>query len=180
MALVLDVVPIGTLTNNCYVTLAEALTYCDSVTYGADFVSLDNNSQNQLLNMATKRLDFETYYGEKQNIGQKLKFPRVGITDTGYLDNVLVDGVIPNQIKEATIELALYLRTTDMNTPKVDTSAISEARVGTIFVKYAVDKNDNISKDSDTLPNYVKSLLDGFSSTASRSGSSGGVAYVSR
>jgi len=173
MALVIDST-VGGANSNSYVTLAEANTYFESrlnVTTWTDIT--DDDIKNRALVQATRRLDYENFYGERERTTQALKFPRSGI---GYLDGIYMDGIIPPQIKEATFELAIYMLSVDMSKPSVNTSNIQEAKVGSISVKYAIDKNDNVSQSYDTLPPFVDYLLDGLSNTAG----SGSVSSVYR
>jgi len=172
MAVVIDAT-LGGANSNSYVTLAEADTFFEARLYIDVWDDSTDDSKNRALVMATRRIEQETYYGDRETSTQALKFPRINI---GYLDGILLDGGIPELLKEAQCELALYMLSTDMSKPSVDTSAIQEARVGSIAVKYAVDKNDNTSQSFDTLPPFVESLLSELSQTVS----SGGVTYVGR
>ena len=172
MALVIDATLNGA-NSNSYVTLAEANTYFDSRLHVATWTAATDDDKNRALVMATRRIDQEDFYGDRETTTQALKFARINI---GYLDGILLDSTIPLMLKEAVYELAIHLLSTDMSQPSVDTGAISEAKVGSIAVKYAIDRNDNVSTSYDELPPFVESLLADLSKTVS----SGGSVYVGR
>jgi len=175
MAIVIDAT-VGGASSNSYVTLAEATTYFEGDYHSNVWdVAADDDARNQALVSATRRLNQEDYYGNREDVTtpQRLKFPRLGL---GYLDGISLDSIIPLQLKDATYELAKYILSVDMSQPSVDTSAIQEAAVGSIKVKYVVDKFDNVSESFDTLPPYITALL----SDLSRTISSGGFVSVGR
>lgn len=173
MAVVIDATPDGANANS-YVTLAEANTYFDSRLYVDAWTNAnDDDIRNRALVSATRRLELEKYYGTKTTTTQALSFSRQGLE---YLDGISLDGIIPQQVKDAQCELALHMLTVDMSQGGVDTDTISEAQVGSIKVKYAIDKNDNVSTNVDTLPVNVSALLSDLSQTIS----SGGYVTLSR
>ena len=172
MALVI-IADVGGSTSNSYVTLIESNNYFDARLHVDNWTSATDDSKNRALVMATRRIEQETFYGDRATTTQRLKFPRVNI---GYLDGIFLDGIIPEMLKEATYELAIHLLGTDMSQPSVDTGNISEAKVGSISVKYAIDRSDNISTSYDELPPFVESLL----ADLSRTVSGGGTIWVSR
>lgn len=173
MALVLDDTLAGA-NSNTYISLINANTYFDARLHTTAWTdALTDDIRNRALAMATKRIDQETFYGTRSTDIQKLAFPRDGLGD---LDSVELDGIIPEMLKDATCELAIYMISNDMSKPSVDTSNMSEVAVGSIKVKYAIDKNDNVSQSYDTLPPFVLSLLDDLSRTVS----SGGIIDIGR
>lgn len=166
MAITLDATQ-GGANSNTYLTLAEAETYFEGRLHVEVWDSSTEDNKNRSLVMASKRISQEAFFGDRQNDTQKLSFPRVGLS---YLDGVYLDGIIPEQIKEAQCELALHLLQTDMSKPSVDTSNIKSVKVGSIGVDYAIDNNDNVSRGYDELPPFVTSLLSDFSRTVSSGG----------
>lgn len=167
MAIIIDATQGGT-NSNSYVTLLEADTYFEARLHVATWTNSTDDDKNRSLVMATRRLEQETYYGDRATSTQRLKFPRLNI---GYLDGILIDNTIPEQLKEAQYELALHMMATDMSKPSVDTSAMKSVKVGNIAVDYAIDSNDNVSQGYDVLPPFVLSLLDDFSRTVNSGGS---------
>ena len=172
MALVIDAT-VGGANSNSYVTLAEANTYFEARLHVSNWTDATDDTKNRALVMATRRINQETFYGTRETTTQRLAFPRIGLED---LDGIELDSIIPEQLKEATYELAIHLIGTDMSKPSVDTSNVSEVQVGSVKAKYIVDKNDNVSQSYDTLPPFVLSLLADLSKTVA----TGGTVYVSR
>ena len=172
MAVIIDATLGGT-NSNSYVTLIEANGYFEARLHTEYWDSADDDTKNRSLVMATRRIEQESFYGDRATSTQRLKFPRINL---GYLDGILLDNIIPEMLKEAQYELAIHLLSTDMSQPSVDTGAIAEAKVGSVSVKYAVDKNDNVSTSYDELPPFVSSLLADISTTVS----GGGYVYIGR
>ena len=162
MALAIDASPIGTATNNSYVTLAEADTYFDSRLNVSVWTDATTDNKNRALVQATRRIDYEEYYGDREfpDVPQVLSFPRINL---GTFDGIDLDSIIPLQVKEATYELAIYMLSVDMSQPSVDTSTKSEVKIGSLAVKYNIDKGDNTTQNFDTLPPNVVSLLEDLS-----------------
>lgn len=168
MAIVIDATS-GGANANSYVTLAEAETYFDTRLYVTAWTEATSDDvKNRALAMACNRINQETFYGTRETDTQRLPFPRI---ELGYLDGILQDSIVPESLKEAQCELALHLLSTDMSKPSVDTSNIQEVQVGSLKAKYAIDKNDNVSRSYDELPPFVLSLLDDFSRTVNSGGS---------
>ena len=172
MALVIDATQ-GGANSNSYITLADANTYFEARLHVTVWTDSDEDTKNRALVMATKRINQEVFYGDRETATQALAFPRINL---GYLDGVYLDSTIPEMLKEAQCELALHLLSTDMSKPSVDTSNLQEVQVGSLKAKYIVDKNDNVSQSYDTLPPFVLSLLQDLSRTVN----SGGVVMVGR
>jgi len=161
MALVIDA-EVGGANSNSYATLAEANTYFDARLHTSLWTNADDDTKNKSLVMATRRIEQEKFYGDRASTTQRLKFPRTSI---GYLDGVFLDNIIPEILKESVFELAIHLIGTDMSQVGVDTSNIEEASIGSISVKYKLDKNDNVSTSYDELPPFVESMLSELSET---------------
>lgn len=172
MAIIIDATS-GGANSNSYITLADANTYFDARLHVTTWTSATDDDKNRALVMACRRINQETFYGDRETTTQRLPFPRVNL---GYLDGIYLDSTIPEILKEAQCELAIHLLGTDMSKPSVDTSNLAEVQVGSIRAKYAVDKNDNVSQSYDTLPPFVMSLLQDLSRTVS----SGGYSFVGR
>ena len=170
MALVI-IADVGGATSNSYVTLAEAETYFESDYHSTAWDALTDDNKNQLLASATRRLEMEDYYGDREDTTtpQRLKFPRINLGD---LDGIELDSIIPTMLKEAQYELSKYMISVDMSQSDISDAPIDEAKVGSIQVKYT----EFNSTDKDILPPLVESLLSDLSKTVS----SGGSVYVSR
>ena len=110
---------------NSYVTEAEALDYVSYMLLNADvqhWNSGNEDSRHRALAYATQRLDRERFLGARATDTQALQWPRTGVRkpDT-YINTYSVgfpfrittdyftDTEIPEQIKRAQVELAVYL-----------------------------------------------------------------------
>lgn len=105
MALTLNAV-VGGASANSYVTLAEAIAYFEA---RLATQAWDSNTalHERALVAATARLDQCLFVGLKANTTQRLKWPRVGVRDDD--DRAVEDDIIPQNIKDAQCEIALYL-----------------------------------------------------------------------
>jgi len=163
MAITLDATVGGT-DSNSYVTLDEANTYFLSRANSSEWNNItDDEIKKSLLISATDRLDFEKYDGFLSNTSQALSFPRY---DLPLIDGRDVDNIIPKQVKKATFELAIHLATVDISKKDLVDAPIEELKVGSIGLKYKIDKNDNATSSSSELPSFVLYLLSDLSYTA--------------
>lgn len=116
-ALITDV---GGAASNSYVTAVEAEAYFDERMNAAPWaaISSDDDAVARALISATRRLDQEIYMGYKTDPDQALQWPRTGVTDRDGGD--IPEDVLPTELKQATMEQALYmagLGTTDPSMP---------------------------------------------------------------
>ena len=164
----------GAIDANSYVTLAEANTYFESVLHGGSWTgAVDDDTRNRALVMATKRIDQEDFYGDRETSTQSLKFPRDNL---GYLDGIYLDGTIPIQLKEAQYELAKHLIDVNMNQLGTTGGQTKSIQIGSLKKSSSVDENDNTTYSYDTLPPFVEASLTDLSSSIN----SGGQIDVSR
>lgn len=70
---------------------------------GAAWATLDNDTKGAHLVAATRRLDMESYPGEKEDENQTTEWPRTNATCNG---EPIPDGIIPQELEDATILLA--------------------------------------------------------------------------
>jgi len=153
---------------NSYISIEDANDYFMGRLYSDLWINADDIKKEQALRTATARIDMEKFYGDKQQSSQALKFPRVNI---GYLDGVLIDGILPKTLLNATCELAIYLLSNDMSKPSVDLSGVQKFKAGSLSIDFVEpDKNDNVTVDNNELPPFVKYLLADFSKTVATSG----------
>jgi len=156
---------VGGANSNSYLTLADANTYFGDRLYTTKWDDADDDTKTKALLQATKRLETEEYYGTKEDTTtpQKLSFPRV---DIGELDGIDLDGTIPQQLKDAQCETALFMLSNDITQKDINIGSIKKERskVGTLEseVEYVVDGNPVITSYN-TLPTYIYDLLDGLS-----------------
>ena len=119
------VATVGSATANSYITLSDADDLIDAMvrsTHVAKWASATNDQKNRALATATQRLDRERFLGARATDTQALQWPRTGVRkpDT-YLNTYAVgfpfrittdyytDTEVPDQIKRAQVELAVYL-----------------------------------------------------------------------
>lgn len=150
MAAVVNATLSGT-TSNSYVTLAEADAYFETVPHDEHWTGSDD-AKNRLLITATRYLDVFTYYGERCNTTQALKWPRKEFKVDGV---ELTCALIPAQIKTATFELAhALLHDGNILTHSTGKGSVyEEVELGDLKVKY--------NTDSQT-PGLVNNILDLF------------------
>jgi hypothetical protein len=120
---------VGGSTANSYVTVADCTTYLNArlnVSAWTDAVTAATGDPERALIAATKRLDEERWVGDPVNAltgttddtTQALQWPRYGAIDQNGWE--YLSTVIPQPVKDATCELALYLLnqgTTDPSQP---------------------------------------------------------------
>jgi hypothetical protein len=133
VAAVIDATLAGA-SSNSYVTLAEANTYFETVPESSTWTNKTDDQKNRALISATRWLDGLSYYGDRCETTQALRWPR---------DNYTVDGIelactlIPSAIKSATFELARALANdTSAITNSTGTGLYEQVELGDLKVKY--------------------------------------------
>ena len=111
---------------NSYMTLAEADTFVEAMISSSDvskWTTGNDDSRNRALTAAAQRLDRERFLGARATDTQALQWPRTGVRKpdtyvntyaTGFpfriSDDYFTDTEIPDQVKRAQIEMAVYLK----------------------------------------------------------------------
>jgi hypothetical protein len=138
MALTVITTP-GAANANSYASVVEGDAYHESMpaAHITPWTDADPAAKGAALVMATRVLDGQTRWaGEAANSGQALLWPRIGLLDHLRL-NSLGSGVVPQQIKNATIELARHLlvsnRTLDSDVEAQGIKAFSAGPVSFTF-----------------------------------------------
>jgi hypothetical protein len=124
MAVTIDATA-GGASANSYMTLAQADAYVEAMISSADVTKWgtgNEDSRNRALTAAAQRLDRERFIGARATDTQALQWPRTGVRKpdtyvntyaTGFpfriSEDYFTDTEIPDQIKRAQIELAVYL-----------------------------------------------------------------------
>ena len=120
------VATVGSATANSYITLSDANDLVDAMVSSTDvakWTTGTDDTRNRALATATQRLDRERFLGARATDTQALQWPRTGVRkpDT-YLNTYAVgfpfrittdyytDTEVPDQIKRAQVELAVYLK----------------------------------------------------------------------
>ena len=115
----------GDASANSYITLAEADAFVEAMVLSTDankWGSGNTDSRNRALTAAAQRLDRERFLGARATDTQALQWPRTGVRKpdtyvntyaTGFpfriSDDYFADTEVPDQVKRAQIELAVYL-----------------------------------------------------------------------
>jgi hypothetical protein len=135
---------------NSYITLAQADAYVEAMINSTDVskwsTGTDDN-RNRSLAAAAQRLDRERFIGARATDTQALQWPRTGVRKpdtyvntyaTGFpfriSEDYFTDTEIPDQIKRAQIELAVYLHN---NTDGISLSGLNDYKsvsIGSISV----------------------------------------------
>lgn len=148
-----------------YSTLAEASSYFSERLNSTVFTAAASATQETALMHASRTLDeWVDWIGNRATEEQNLRWPRYGAEDRdGYAFD---SDIIPDFLKDATAELALYLLGAD-RTAEPDTKGFKELAVGSL--KLVVDKDD---RDSATLiPDSVLAIIEHYGEVRSRGGS---------
>jgi|TARA_X000001388_G_C2162059_1_gene96515 hypothetical protein len=140
----------GSATANSYITLSQADDYVEAMISSTDVSKWStgtDDTRNRALAAATQRLDRERFLGARATDTQALQWPRTGVRKpdtyvntyaTGFpfriSDDYFTDTEIPDQIKRAQIELAVYLKS---NTDGISLSGLNDykrVKIGSIDV----------------------------------------------
>jgi hypothetical protein len=154
MAVVIIATP-GDPNANSYATLAEANTYHESV-LEADaepWNDADVDVRNRALVQATRLLDANiAWTGWPATSAQVLGWPRIyAYTRTGGL---VASNVIPNELKNATAELARRLIVNGMPDTASDTEGLKRLKAGPVELEF-----DGSSSDSGVIPALVLAMI---------------------
>jgi len=111
---------------NSYMTLSEADTFVEAMISSSDvskWTTGNDDSRNRALTAAAQRLDRERFLGARATDTQALQWPRTGVRKpdtyvntyaTGFpfriSDDYFTDEEVPDQVKRAQIEMAVYLK----------------------------------------------------------------------
>jgi hypothetical protein len=146
---------------NSYITLTDANTLVDAMISSADvqkWATGNTDSRHRALAAATQRLDRERFLGARATDTQALQWPRTGVRKpdtyvntyaTGFpfriSEDYFTDTEIPDQVKRAQVELAVYLHN---NVEGISLSGLEDfksVKVGSIEV--TPDKSGAVGAD---------------------------------
>lgn len=140
-----------------YVSVAEADVYfTPDLNYAATWGALTNEQKELSLAWASRILDQKTdWKGNRAVTTSGLRWPRSYAYDR---DGILVDdGIVPPAVKQATCELAKYVRATDL-TVGPDVENIKRITVDVIEIEY----QDQTAQSS--VPTIINAILTGLGS----------------
>jgi hypothetical protein len=146
---------------NSYVSLAEADTYTADIVMQPSrqdtWDNLDDDVKARYVVNATRLLDnLAQWVGDKYSRDQRLKWPRINACIDGFL---LDSTIVPEQVKWATIEMALWLMDNDGLTQVKTNYELDKVSVGSIRIDFNEDGGG--SKDQ-YVPDHVVTLLRDF------------------
>lgn len=145
---------------NSYVDVVYADDYIYANFYAAStWDALDEETKQRFLVRASKYLDtMVDWNGEKSVPESGLRWPRSGVYDADGL--AIPDDVIPQQLMDATCELASILQADDW-TQTSSTRGMKEIQVDVIELKF------DASFERGSMPNIVVDMLDGLGTVKS-------------
>lgn len=124
-----------TVGENSYISVADASEYFALAVHGAAWVSADTSVREAALVSATRMLDRQRWSGSKASPSQALQWPRSGLTDRD--GNTLSDATVPQEVVDATCELALSLiDNPDLQNSDNSGSNIKRVKADTVEVEY--------------------------------------------
>jgi hypothetical protein len=125
---------VGGTSSNSYATQAEVQQYMDDRLNVTAWTGATDDQQKQAMIQGTRQLDaLYSWVGTKADQDQALDWPRVAAIDCeGYL---IDSDEIPQRIKDAQSEYALYLLQRDTVEPDLVVKGIKSAKVGPLAVE---------------------------------------------
>ena len=160
MAVTIDATA-GDASANSYITLAQADAYVEAMINSTDVSKWSagtDDSRNRALAAATQRLDRERFIGARATDTQALQWPRTGVRKpdtyvntyaTGFpfriSEDYFTDEEIPDQIKRAQIELAVYLHNNEDGISLSGLNDYKNVKIGSIDV--TPDKTGSVGAD---------------------------------
>lgn len=147
---------------NSYCSLAEANSFFDARYHKENWEAASDDDKRAVLAWATRLLDEHCiWYGYRYSETQSLEWPRGGLVDkAGYN---IDDTTIPEFLKEATAEYALWLLGEDL-TKAPDTAGFKMLQAGTLRME--IDRNDR----KDVLPESVWAIVSTWAEKANPKG----------
>ena len=150
--------------SNSYCSLDEANAYHETRLHTNDWDAATPETKTKALLWAARLLDrqiaWEGYPTDPEN--QALQWPRIGMYDGDPIDSGLYDGVgrllsdseIPQALKDAQAELAMYLIAND-RTAELSTEGLGDVSVGPVKVGF----NQNNSPKRRVIPEAVYEMI---------------------
>jgi len=148
---------------NCYATLAEANSYHSARLHNSAWTGADVATKEAALLWATRNFEILEWKGWLTAADQVLQWPRSGVFKNGnealdastaalYYNIVFDPNTIPQFLKDATAEAAMWLISNDQTAP-VGTEGMKRVKIDTIEME--VDKHDRLKWMNDAVRNIV-------------------------
>lgn len=149
---------VGGTASTSYVTVVEFNSYVEKMVNAGDMPKASQTTLiKKLLVAATEAVDVEVAgsLGYVTNATQRLEYPRIGITDRrGY---AIDENTLPQELKDAVCEQAIYLNEAKLNHAQHDNWE-DEVTSGSISGSVKFDY-DTGTKPTSLIPSRVKYLL---------------------
>lgn len=164
---------IGGASATSYVSVAESDDYFDGTLDSTTWSSLSNEQKEQLLTMATTRLESEIYGGTVVDEIQRLQFPRANLQHRNApIVAYYATDEIPKEVQTATFELGLYFLQKSLDelglASEYDQETLDSYSIGPLSVK--IKKGMTVEK----LPTKVSRALAAAGPTLWKGGSQRG------
>jgi hypothetical protein len=134
-----------------YISTEDAQTYFDGRLYSTTWTAASPEDKERALRAATSLIDQCDFKGNRTSSAQPLKWPRRYVADDE--GRMLPSDLIPDPVKHAVCELAIYLLANDP--AQQSASTVTHRVVGDLEVTYS-------AAQPDTLPPLVRRLLSPF------------------
>ena len=177
------VATVGSATANSYATLAEANSFVEGLTQSDDVVAWGNSTddeKNRALFSSTRRIDREKFLGAKVSDTQARQWPRSGVRVPDQYTNLYglsfpnrimadyyTDTEIPQEVKDAQIELAVYLNNNKDGIGLSGLEDFSAMSIGNINVTPNFYGRTGIDRIPPIIDHYLKGLRIGGSANLS-------------
>jgi hypothetical protein len=156
---------VGGATSNAYRDVATATTYFDNRLHVSAWTTASADDKARALIMATRRLDVVDFLGERATASQRLQWPKVYVDEYELVEFTAAElarlfnaNSIPEEIGDATCELALMLLNAGSDTAAVD--ALSKFSQLTVPGTISLTLRDTDLPSNDALPPVVLRLID--------------------
>lgn len=131
---------IGSATGNSYVSVTGSDDYFDGTLDSTKWSNLSVTEKEQLLVMATTRLESESYGGYVASTTQRLQFPRSLLVHRNMpIVAYYAEDEVPKEVQTATFELSLYFLQRSLDelglAAEYDQETLDEYTVGPLKIK---------------------------------------------
>ena len=132
-----------------YADLQDAEIYNNAIV-GSSWSTLDETTQSQYLVMATRKIDSYNYAGEKKDLNQELKFPRVTATGKTSDDEVLTN---------LCCQIATYYYTNGSSSSGGDSSNLLSQLKEYKLADLQINFKDNATIDLSGIDDFIEGAL---------------------
>lgn len=131
-----------TVNENSYINLSDADDYFESRLNSGSWEDATDTEKKKALITATKQIDYNNFIGVKYDVDQTLEFPRKyfhQIEPFYRYDQEIVDGEVPQEVKDATCEEAIALLEKNNDIAQKQRAGIESESIGDTSRSYNSD-----------------------------------------